>query len=330
MQFIVLDLEWNQPTSYQSPVFRKVGDSLIFEVIQIGAAKLNERCEIADTVDMPVRPTHYTTIHPRIRRMTHLGQEQLCDAPEFCEAMDAFMDWCGDDAVFLTWGGDDVSVLQQNIDFFQFTRPVPKTYDIQRYFAKIFELGSSQKALKSAMEQLDIEEDAQRSFHNAMHDAYYTALVLQKLPSPEGVLEFEQLPRKLSHNARRSRFRVTHMIPSVAEALQSERLCAPECPSCKKPMTLQMELIPQAVGKYITLAKCAQHGEMLVKVSFSLLPDGQKGMHLSVLPANRQSRAYVHTKVLQYQFKKKRGDYDDVDVEAVSRSFGSNMPFEDA
>lgn len=39
---------------------------------------------------------------------------------------------------------------------------------------------------------------------------------------------------------------------------------------------------------------------MFVKIRFSQLPDGQKGMHLSVLPANRQTRAYVHTKELQY------------------------------
>ena len=50
MQFIVLDLEWNQPTSYQSPVFRKIGDSLLFEVIQIGAVKLGEDFSILDAI----------------------------------------------------------------------------------------------------------------------------------------------------------------------------------------------------------------------------------------------------------------------------------------
>lgn len=42
MQLIVLDLEWNQPTSYQSAAYRRVGDRLLFEVIQFGAAKLDE------------------------------------------------------------------------------------------------------------------------------------------------------------------------------------------------------------------------------------------------------------------------------------------------
>ena len=49
MQYIVLDLEWNQPVSYQSSAYRKVGDRLLFEVIQFGAAKLNEKFEIVDT-----------------------------------------------------------------------------------------------------------------------------------------------------------------------------------------------------------------------------------------------------------------------------------------
>ena len=41
MQYIVIDLEWNQPMSYDSAVYRQVGDRLIFEMIQIGAVKLN-------------------------------------------------------------------------------------------------------------------------------------------------------------------------------------------------------------------------------------------------------------------------------------------------
>lgn len=330
MQYIVLDLEWNQPTSYQSPVFRKVGDSLLFEVIQIGAVKLDSHFDIVDTLSLPVCPTHYTTIHPRVRRMTGLGQEQLCDAHQFIEAMEAFTQWCGEDYVFLTWGCDDISVLQQNVDFFHFQTPLPGMYDAQRLYAHAFGLGASQKALKAAMEHLGVEEEEARSFHNAMHDAYYTARVLQKIPEPERVLHYPEQPRKLSHNARRSRFRVTHMVPSVAEALAGESVQRPKCPTCKQPTELQTEVIPQARGKYVALSKCPHHGLLLVKMVFSLLPDGQKGMHFSVLPANRQSKAYVHTKELQYQLRRKRGDYLQVNVEDVAAAGGSNMPFEDA
>ena len=329
MQYIVLDLEWNQPVSYQCTAYRKVGDRLLFEVIQFGAAKLNEKLEIVDTISIPVRPTHYLTIHPRVKRMTGLSQEVLCDAPEFVEGFTQFMDWCGPECAFLTWGCDDVSVLQQNVDFFRVERELPRMYDIQRLYAAA--VGKSgQTALKTAMEALEIEPEEEREFHNAMHDAYYTARVFQKLPSPMDVLKYEEHPRKLCHNERRSRFRVTDTMPSVSEALASEKVLTPACPTCGKPTKLQSEIVPQAVGKYVALSRCTQHGVMFVKIRFSQLPDGQKGMHLSVLPANRQNRAYVHTKELQYQLKRKRGDYEAVDIEDLTDAFQSNMPFEDA
>ena len=73
MQYIVIDLEWNQPMSYDSAVYRQVGDRLIFEMIQIGAVKLNGQLEVCDSISIPIRPVHYVKIHPRIRKMTQLG-----------------------------------------------------------------------------------------------------------------------------------------------------------------------------------------------------------------------------------------------------------------
>ncbi len=329
MRYIVIDLEWNQPTSYQCAAYRKVGDSLLFEIIQFGAAKLDDELNIVDTISIPVRPTHYLSIHPRVRRMTGITQEMLCDAPDFSEGMAEFMQWCEPDCAFLTWGCDDVSVLQQNVDFFRWQESLPKMYDVQQLYAEA-RGKSGQVALKTAMAELEIEPDENRSFHNAVHDAYYTAQVFRKLPNKARISRFEQQPRKLCHNERRSRFRITDMVASVGEALTSDALNSPKCPTCKQSMRLTTAIVPQATGKYVALAKCKQHGLMFVKARFSLLPDGQKGMHLSVLPANRQTRAYVHTKELQYQYKLKRGELENVDIEDLDNAFSSNMPFEDS
>ena len=144
------------------------------------------------------------------------------------------------------------------------------------------------------------------------------------------VLRHEQAARKLCHNPRRTRFRVTRAVGTVAEGLAGADVQTPECPTCKKPTQLTTELIPQAPGKYVALSKCPQHGLLFIRVRFALLPDGRKGMHLNVAPANRQNRAYVHTKELQYQYRLKRGDYEHVDVEDLSAAYSSNMPFEDA
>jgi len=328
MHYIVMDLEWNQPTSFNTPVFRQIGDSLLFEVIQIGAVKVSEDFTLLEELSIPIRPTHYTNIHPRVRRMTHLGHEELCDAPAFPEAMAQFAQWCGEDYAFLTWGGDDISVLQQNLDFFQFEGEIGRMYDVQRYYAEAFALGAKQKSLKGAMEHLEIAADESRDFHNAVNDAYYTALVLQKLPEPMGVLKYEQTPRKLAHNPRRTRFRITHTVPSVTAGLAGADVCTPECPTCKKPTQLVTELTPQAPGKFVAISKCAQHGQLFIKVRFSVLPDGQRGLFLSVTPANSQNRAYVHTKVLQNQYKQKHGiPFDPEDLSHIS---DSNMPFEEA
>lgn len=73
MHYIVVDLEWNQPMSFDSSVFRQVGDRLVFEMIQIGAVKVDDKYQVVDSISIPIRPQYYVKIHPRIRKMTQLG-----------------------------------------------------------------------------------------------------------------------------------------------------------------------------------------------------------------------------------------------------------------
>ncbi|HPF86611.1 MAG TPA: 3'-5' exonuclease [Candidatus Limiplasma sp.] len=329
MHYIVMDLEWNQPVSFHSSAYKAIGDQLLFEIIQIGAIKLDEQFQIQEEINLLVAPTHYKRLHPYVRRMTHITQTDLEDAPVFTDAMAQFLSFCGGDAVLLTWGADDVSVLKQNVDCFSCDCPLPKTCNIQRYYADVFKLGNSQKALKTAMEQLGVAEEEDRAFHDALHDAYYTARVLAKLPEPQKVLQFEQEPRKLSHSAGHRHFRITHTVPSVAAGLAHKDVVTPACPTCKQPTTLVTELTPQSPGRYIALCKCKQHGQLLVKVRFTQVNPKQKGMNVSVTPASRQTRAYVHTKVLQYQYRRKNG-YSFPDPEDLSQAQSSNMPFDDA
>ena len=328
MHYIVMDLEWNQPVSFHSSAYKEIGDKLLFEIIQIGAVKLDKRLRIVDETNILISPSYYKRLHPYVRRMTNLSAADLEGAPEFPQGMAEFLEFCGKDAVLLTWGADDVSVLRQNADCYQLKDELPKTYNIQRYFAEVFALGNSQKALKSAMEQLGIAEEENRAFHHALHDAYYTALVLKKLPKPQKVLEYEQEPRKIGHTNTRKRFRITHTVASVAAGLAHKDVVQPACPGCKQPTTLITELTPQAPGRYLALCKCKKHGQFLIKVRFAPTSKKQVGMNVSVSPASRQTRAYVHTKVLQYQHRRKSG-VPLPDPEDLSQIHSSNMPFDD-
>ena len=78
----------------------------------------------------------------------------------------------------------------------------------------------------------------------------------------------------------------------------------------------------------MALSECQHHGALFVQARFALLPDGQKGMRLTIQPADRQTKAYVHTKELQYQLKRKRGDYANVDFDDLTEALSSDMPFD--
>ena len=333
MTYIVLDLEWNQPISYQSSTFRKVGDKLMFEMIQIGAVKLDANLNPGEAISIPIAPTHYVRIHTRIRRMTGLDSETLAGAPAFREALQQFAAWCGDDYTLLTWGIDDVSVLYQNIHFFHCEDIVlPPLCDIQRLFSTVHNL-KDRSGLKTAMELVNITPDDTMSFHNALNDAWYTALVFKTLPDPSAVLNYPQEPRPLIHSRHITREKTEgEAFASVRDALASETAIHPVCPRCGRVLALDGEYIKQSADKYIAVAKCRNHGRILIRLRFRIDDDGKKIMSRTTAPATSANVAYIHTKQLQNQqrqaqYLESHGSLPDPDEELLNADV-SSMPFD--
>ena len=333
MTYIVLDLEWNQPISYQSSTFRKVGDKLMFEMIQIGAVKLDANLNPGEAISIPIAPTHYVRIHPRIRRMTGLDSETLAGAPAFREALQQFASWCGDDYTLLTWGIDDVSVLYQNIHFFHCEDIVlPPLCDIQRLFSTVHNL-KDRSGLKTAMELVNITPDDTMSFHNALNDAWYTALVFKTLPDPSAVLNYPQEPRQLIHSRHITREKTEgEAFASVRDGLASETAIHPVCPRCGRVLALDGEYIKQSADKYIAVAKCRNHGRILIRLRFRIDDDGKRIMSRTTAPATSANVAYIHTKQLQNQqrqaqYLESHGSLPDPDEELLNADV-SSMPFD--
>ena len=333
MTYIVLDLEWNQPISYQSSTFRKVGDKLMFEMIQIGAVKLDANLNPGEAISIPIAPTHYVRIHPRIRRMTGLDSETLAGAPAFREALQQFASWCGEDYTLLTWGCDDISVLYQNISFFHCEDIVlPPLCDIQRLFSTVHNL-KDRSGLKTAMELVNITPDDTMSFHNALNDAWYTALVFKTLPDPSAVLNYPQEPRPLIHSRHITREKTEgEAFASVRDALASETAIHPVCPRCGRVLALDGEYIKQSADKYIAVAKCRNHGRILIRLRFRIDDDGKKIMSRTTAPATSANVAYIHTKQLQNQqrqaqYLESHGSLPDPDEELLNAEL-SSMPFD--
>ncbi|MFR6582679.1 MAG: exonuclease domain-containing protein [Ruminococcus sp.] len=86
MNYIVFDLEWNQ-----NPDGRRHPDSrLPFEIIEIGAVKLNEKREIVDTFQCLIKPKVYHWIHDSIHEVIHVDYHELENGIPFPRAIRRF------------------------------------------------------------------------------------------------------------------------------------------------------------------------------------------------------------------------------------------------
>ena len=77
MQYIVLDLEWNQPWP-GSPSSKKVLPSPIRgEIIQIGAVRLSEDQQVIDEFTQLVMPKYYRRLNRRVSSLTGIKEARL-------------------------------------------------------------------------------------------------------------------------------------------------------------------------------------------------------------------------------------------------------------
>ena len=304
MRYIVMDLEWNQPLSTRSSLYRRLGSRLMFEVIQIGAVMLDEGLRMIGSFNQFISPSQYRTLHPRISRITGIRQDDLEEAPEFAEGFARFVAWCGEDFVLTTWGCDDISVLHQNIAFFVKGHPIPPVYDLQRLFGEIAGDTKNRAGLKSAMKTLGIQPSSEHPFHSAVDDAYYTALVFQRFPDPQAVLGHQQSIRKIGRVRTREHEKTdTLRFTSLAQALISRPAQQPNCPVCGKRANIPEGYVMMAPDRSRALAECPDHG--LLFIDLILEEDDQSRVQVkrTALLSDEQSPAYIKTKHLQWAKK---------------------------
>ena len=133
MNYIVFDLEWNQAVCKE-----KENKALMFEILEIGAVKVNENFEIVDTFSSYVRPQVYMQLHHMTKQIVNFELKDLKKEKKFPIVAEKFLKWCGDDTVFCTWGTSDLTELQRNMDYYKIkpisNRPI-KYYDVQKLSA---------------------------------------------------------------------------------------------------------------------------------------------------------------------------------------------------
>ena len=265
MYYITLDLEWNQAYAQKAlAVQRQLALRLRGEVIQIGAVKLDKNMQPCGSYQIIVKPKHFKKIHRMVSSLTGITQEMIDMGTPLPEAAKSFRKWCGKDFVFLTWGPDDIPMLKENFNVHKLpTEWLDKVYDLQVIFNKQTDGGSKQRSLEYAMEHFEIPQ--RLPAHNALNDAYFTALVAAKLDVAEGIASYdsahgEHLASSIIGDADAG----DDGYVTISEMLEDEKVTSPICPRCKKPLKLLEKPLHSKGQKYTLLYSCEEDGNMLL------------------------------------------------------------------
>lgn len=178
MNYIVFDLEWNQSNTGLEPEVKE----LPFEIIEIGAVKLNTEMKFIGEFSQLIKPEVYQEMHFITKKLIHIQMAELQEGRPFPVVMSDFLEWCGEECIFCTWGPLDLMEMQRNMRFYNMTplsdKPF-KFFDVQKLFSLAYEDGKTRRSLEYAIDFLKMDKDI--PFHRAFSDAYYAGRILEKI-----------------------------------------------------------------------------------------------------------------------------------------------------
>ena len=271
MNYIIFDLEWNQCPDGKA----KEDPSLPFEILEIGAVKLNSEKQEIDRFHELIQPSVYKKLHPMTQSIIHLSIDKLAKADHFPSVCERFYEWCGPDAVYCTWGSLDLLELQRNMRYDNMENhfPFPLKYlDIQKLYSICFDDGKSRKSLETAVEELLLQKSG--SFHAALADAIYTSEILKLIPD-EPFHSFYSIDYFRSPQNRReeiyvvfdgySKF-VSKEFSSKKELMKDRKVTSTRCYLCGKSAKKKIRWFASGGKNFSCLAYCEEHGYLKGKI----------------------------------------------------------------
>ena len=273
MNYIVLDLEWNQSTNGQKEV-----PGIPFEIIEIGAIKLDEEGNMVSEFSRLIKPSVYHEMHRITGDLIHLQMQELQQGKPFIEVAESFMQWCGEpEYQFCTWGSTDLIELQRNMRYYNMP-PLsdgPLAFlDVQKLFSLAFEDGKSRRSLESAVDLLGLEKDI--PFHRAFGDAYYTAKLLSEI-----IREHPKMLKRVSFDVfhppvnREAEIKIqfdnymkyiSREFADKAEAFADKEVISSKCYLCHRNLKKKLKWFTINGRHYYCLSYCDKHGYFKNKI----------------------------------------------------------------
>lgn len=306
MYYITLDLEWNQAYAEKAQAVQKrLGCRLRGEVIQIGAVKLNEKMKVCGSYSVIVKPKHFCKIHRHVKQLTGITQDMIDSGVELPRAAENFHRWCGDDFVFLTWGPDDIPMLKDNLRIHGIPSDwLDRVYDLQPIFNDQTDGVNKQRSLEFAMEAFGIEQTLPA--HDALNDAYFTALVAAKMDLVKGIANYRaQRGSNLEDTEIGNSDTGDTGFEEIGELLASPGVATPCCPMCGKPLAAQDKTLHSKGQRYSTLFACKEHGMMFVTLKLHRNLNETWRAHKTVTPATEETIDAYRTKLRENEAQRK-------------------------
>lgn len=274
MNYIVLDLEWNQSNTGME----EEAASLPFEIIEIGAIMLNNKGVMLDEFSRLIKPNVYLEMHQITSELIHLQMQELERGKPFVQVAQEFLDWCGKEPyLFCTWGCLDLLELQRNMKFYHMAEmsdgPIA-FLDVQKLFSLAYEDGKSRCALEAAVDKKELEKDI--PFHRAFSDAYYTAkifkLILEEKPEVLKNLSYDVFHPPMNRKAEiKAQFEtymkyISREFDSKADAFADREVSSSKCYLCHRNLRKKVKWFTPNGRHYYCLAYCEKHGYLKGKI----------------------------------------------------------------
>ena len=257
MNYIIFDLEWNQPPVETAIITTPV--YLTGEIIEIGAVKLNDAFEKVDELRLYVKPQYYAKMHHKIASLTGIRDRDLqSKGLPFPEAFAQFMQWCGEDFAYMTWSMSDLPKLIDNMLLHGMdTSDLPVCYDIQRIFCREIMRSTTRYSLDTAISILNEQGD---TAHDALNDARNTTKVCAHLDLDAYIDEYGAkvfVPEPFCE-----------VYESREAVLESTAMSAFRCPWCGETISCEA-WIPWESRSVAAMGSCPEGDEFFVPLTYS-------------------------------------------------------------
>lgn len=271
VNYIVLDLEWNQDLNGKQG---KKHERLPFEIIEIGAIKLDEKKNTIGEFSQLIKPNVYKNMHYITENMVHIHMDELQREKSFVKVVKDFLKWCGEDYIFCTWGSLDLIELQRNMRYYHLPllNDGPLEFlDVQKLYSIEFEDGKARRSLEAVVDALKIEKDI--PFHRAFSDAYYTAKVLEHISADtEEYCSYDvcSLPKSKENEVYKTFSRYAKYISREFEdktaAIQDRGVMSTRCYICNKAARRKIKWFTPNSKHFYSVSFCEKHGYLKGKI----------------------------------------------------------------